>query len=215
MSRVYDEQLLRNPILHRMPDNATSWNQMVRELSRYTSNGVIGAHNMDIDPVRFDGPVSPAAAPAAVVIPGGSTVYALQFSGAAVNEVFFRMAIPEWLRDDRFDLVFRIHWGPTTAAAGQVVWNVDYQVSDPGTALAGAATTVGIPGGFVATSGIADDHMVTELTAVAGSALATATAVTGEAGMLLGRFWRNPAAAADTYGAAAWLWRLEARFKEV
>lgn len=215
MSKVYDIAMLRDPVVCRAPPDELIWSKFIRQLSSFTNNGYTGAHNMDVDAVRFDGPVSPAAAPAVVAIPGGSTVYALQFSGAAVNEVFFRMAIPEWFRIDTFNLLFRVHWGPSSAAAGQVVWNVDYQVSDPGTALAGPATTVGIPAGFIATSGTADDHQVTDLTAIAGSGLATATAVSGEASMLLGRLWRNPADANDTYAAAVWLWRLEARFVEV
>lgn len=199
----------------RMPATPMDWSQFIRELSRYTANGYTGALNIKHDQIVFDGPPSAAAAPAAVAIPVGSTVIARQFSGAAVNELFFTMVIPEWFRHDGFNLVFRVHWGPTSAAAAQVVWNLDYILSDPGTVLAGPATTVGIPAGFVATGGVADAHIVTDLTAITGSALATATAAAGEASMMMGRFWRNPAAAADTYAAASWLWRLEARWVEV
>lgn len=214
MSAIYDYTLLRNPMFQVAPVGNSTWNRFMRELSRYTANGFTGAYNLDCDPVPFES-MATAAAPAVVAIPGGSTVVARQFSGAAVNEVFFTLAIPEWFRNANFNLEFRVHWGPTTGAAAQVVWAVDYELSDPGTALAGPATSLAIPAGWVATGGVADAHIVTPLATVSGSALATATAAAGEASMLLGRLWRNPLSANDTYAAAAWLWRLEARWVEV
>jgi hypothetical protein len=216
VSRVYDNLLLRNPMLQAPPVNGTMWLRFMREFSRYTNNGYLGAINMDVDAVRFDR-TGAGVPPAVVVVPVASTVYCYQFSGAALNELFFTLAVPEWFRSDTHNLVFHVHWGPTSAVAGQVVWKVDYIVSDPGTALAGPAVTVAIPTtGWVATGGVADAHIVTDLTAIAGSALMTATAATGTASMLLGRLYRDSVADAnDTYAAASWMWRLEAKFTEV
>lgn len=213
MSLVYDQAMLSSPGVQRMPVGEADWLSFIRELSKLTCNGFTGARNLGGDPVAFEG-MATAAAPAVVAIPGGSTVYARQFSGAAVNELFFTLAIPEWARNDNFTLDFLAHWGPINAGAGNVVWKIDYELSDPGTALAGPATTLGVPGVSVAAGGMADAHIVTSFTSIAGSALATPTAAAGVSGMMLGRLWRNPADAADTYASAAWLWRLEARFTE-
>lgn len=213
MSRVYDNAVLSNPGMQNMPVSGNDWSVFVRTLSTVTSNGYTGAMNLIVDPVRFSGIVT-AAAPAVAAIPGGSTVYAQQFSGAAVNELFFSVVVPEWSRNDGFSLEFVLHWGPTTAAAGNLVWNIDYQVSDPGTAFAGPAVTVATASTPVAAGGVADAHISTAFTAIAGSALKSPTATDGVSSMMLGRLWRNPPHANDTYAAAAWLWRLEARLKE-
>lgn len=214
MSVVYDYALLKNPMCQKPPVDGFTWNRFMREMSRYTSNGFTGAYNLDCDPVAFS-PILTAAAPAVAAIPGGSTVVGWQFSGAAVNELFFTLAVPEWFRHDAFDLEFRVHWGPTTGAAAQVVWNVDYELSAPAGVLAGPATTISIPAGFDVTGGVADAHRMIALTPIAGSTFQVATAASGEATLLLGRLWRNPADAADTYAVASWLWRLEARWVEV
>jgi len=116
------------PVLH---GDATAWNDI----------------NISLVP-----PQGGAAAPAIIAFNGDANLDCYAFSGTnpTPDEIHSSLEI---LHDylEGSDLNFHIHWYPTTAAVGNVKWNLRYTWFNRGT-VPGAATTVSV---VEATSGVA------------------------------------------------------------
>ncbi len=156
------------PVLH---GDATAWNDI----------------NISLVP-----PQGGAAAPAIIAFNGDSRLDCYAFSGTnpTPDEIHSSLEI---LHDylEGSDLNFHIHWFPTTAAVGNVKWNLRYTWFNRGT-VPGAATTVSV---VSATSGVAWQEKSSGFT------------ISG-AGMTMGsRFvfsiFRAPTDPQDTYAANA------------
>jgi len=87
------------------------------------------------------------------------------------------------------DLDIDLHWGPTTANAGNVVWGLEYIWVNEGEAAPANSTIVEAA---VAVSGVAAEHQESNIATIDGTGKLPKS-------ILVGRFFRNGADAADTY----------------
>lgn len=128
-----------------------------------------------------------ASAPGIGVV-GGGTIQYLLFDGIATLEAV--SGVVEIQHDIVLNVVKpHVHWFPTTAAAGNVKWNLTYTINNVGQSEP-AETTVSVvtatPEAIQATVSGFPDIDVSGVTHGAQFSF---------------RLWRNPADAADTYGA--------------
>lgn len=132
-----------------------------------------------------------SSAPSLGILTGAIKVYNFDGSGPT-NEAF---ACLELLHDykEGTDIYPHLHWAPTTAAAGDVKWQLEYNVVSHGDAISGS-TTISVT---QAASGIKLNN----------AEFAPAISGTGRkiGDQIMFRLFRNPADAADTYEAPAGL----------
>lgn len=122
----------------------------------------------------------------------GGTIETKGFDGVATLEQLY--ANKELQHDylEGSDLVFHIHWAPTTAGAGNVKWNIDYTIERDvtGTIAAGSLSVVD------AASGTAWQPERVNIGTVNGANVLIADQI----GI---RLYRDPTDVQDTYGADA------------
>jgi len=140
--------------------------------------------------------LGPGATPPAVVNIAGSTIRAYAFIGTGGTQDELHGSC-EILHDylEGSDIVPHVHWSPTTAGAGDVKWQLSYIWINRG-GTAGASTVISV---VTAAGGTAWVGHISSFPAISG------------AGMEIGsrfmyRIFRDPADAADTYGADAVLY---------
>jgi len=156
-----------------------------------TGTGRVAACKViDAKGIKLGGSNDPAASQI-----GFTPVYL--FDSNADEEVFAGYCLPGSYEDGT-DIKPHIHWAPTTAAAGDVHWKIDWYfsrgnnselLSTPG----GGATTADIA--VDSTNSTQDEHLITAETTISGTGV-----VSGD--MLHLRVWRD-VSDADTYAADA------------
>ncbi len=136
---------------------------------------------------------------------GGSTgVFSWAFigTGALIEELFFSAQIPHGYVEGT-DLEAHVHWSPSTAAAGNVVWQLEYTVADEIAGVFGTTTLLVAPA--VSTESTQYKHIRSELGQIPGTGL-------GISSIIIGRIFRDPANGSDTYGADAFLLEVDFHF---
>ena len=101
------------------------------------------------------------------------------------------------------DVYPHVHWTPTDAGAGSVVWQLEYSWADIDEVFP-AVTPIEIAD---AAAGVAWTHQLASFAAVTGSG------ATGVSSMLVCRLFRDPAHASDTYGSDAALLEFDVHFE--
>lgn len=150
--------------------------------------------------------LAPGATPADMIIYGpGGNVRIRGFDGLVIVESMdFVAQLPHSYKIGS-DIHPHVHWCPTTNAAGNVIWRLDYYwVSINGL----IPVLAQIDTGAVAASGAAWQHLVAEFPDIAGS---PAGVPFGISSMLMCRIWRDPGT--DTYGDDAGLLEVDFHFQ--
>lgn len=130
---------------------------------------------------------------------GSTGVFTYLFDSSTANEVFFHLQLPHAYKLGS-NLRFRVHWAPTDADTGYVLWGLEYT-------LANVSTTFGDTLILEATAtahGAARFHHLTEL----GENTASDTLI---AAMLLCRLYRK--GSSDTYAGKAALLEFDVHYQ--
>lgn len=118
----------------------------------------------------------------------GSNIYLPAFDGTATSEQLFGSIEINHDYKEGTDLLFHVHWLPTTSSAGNVKWNLDYVIQNLNTPIS-AATTVSVT---TAASGTAWRSASSEFPAIFGKDIKVGA-------QFIFRLYRTPADVADTY----------------
>lgn len=123
----------------------------------------------------------------------GGTIYVRAFDGNATTEqLFFATEYNHDAKNDA-DIQFHLHWSPTTAAAGNVKWQLTYKWVNIDGSFAGAETTISV---VQAAGGVAWAGNKVGFPTVSGAGMRIGS-------QIIGRLFRDPGDVADTYGADA------------
>ncbi len=145
---------------------------------------------------------SGASAPDLVTWINASNLRVKAFDGTTTSEqLYFEVQFPHNYKEGT-DLHAHIHWGPTTADAGDVKWNLEYSWVNIGD-VAPAVQTVAATG---AAGGTAFRHNMVDLPVISGSGKTLSS-------MIVGRLYRNPSDGSDTYGFDAALLELDFHYQ--
>jgi hypothetical protein len=133
-----------------------------------------------------------ASAPDLEIAFGAGNVLLRTFDGNVTTEQLY--AADEMLHGyvEGTDIHFHIHWMPTTAAAGNVKWQLQYSWGNVG-AVMPAPTTITVTD---AAAGVAWTHQLSSFPVISGTGKEIGS-------QFAFRFFRVPNDAADTYGADA------------
>jgi len=126
----------------------------------------------------------------------GSNVYAYAFNGGVTTEQLFGAIEVPHSADENATITFHVHWMPTSAAAGNVRWALEYYLVSPDTTIPAAANAVVV---VQAAAGIAWRDQRADFPTIPQGA--DPALVIGS--QLVFRFYRNPNHADDTYAADA------------
>ena len=122
---------------------------------------------------------------------GSTGVYYYGFDASTEEEVFFTIQLPHRVKAGT-GIRPHIHWGPVNANAGNVVWGLEYCISNVGEAASNTTiiTATGAAPGALRT------QVITSFPEIAGTDIREST-------LLNCRFFRKAADALDTYAADA------------
>lgn len=140
---------------------------------------------------------------AQLVNDGGTSqgVYAQNFSAVVEQELFFWVQMPHaWFEGSAIRP--HVHWCPTTAAAGGVVWGLEYTIAKIGAVFPNTTIINAID----ATSSTALQHELAGF----GDLSMTGNTISTQIGC---RIFRNVAHASDTYAAAAALLEIDFHYQ--
>lgn len=121
---------------------------------------------------------------------GNLLAYAFAGTGAIVEQAFFNLQMSHKYKLGT-NLIAHIHWAPTTADAGNVVWQLEYFWADE-LGTYGAPTTITITD---ASDGTPWKHQIADFPVIAASA-GKGDSISS---ILVCRLFRDPAHASDTY----------------
>lgn len=140
-----------------------------------------------------------ASSPDLITLVSNISAYAFD-GGGTLEQLYGSFEIPHDYKEGT-DLRPHIHWTPTTAGAGNVVWNLEYSLAARSGTF-GASTTV------TATDAAAGAliHNAEEFTSISGSGITIGT-------VIMFRLYRDPTNVADTYGADAVLLSLGVHYE--
>lgn len=132
--------------------------------------------------------------PDAIKWKGTSTIYTRGFDGSSTSEQLFAGAELQHDYQEGSDLIFHIHWCPTTAGSGSVKWNIDYTIErdNVGTMQSGTLSVVD------STDGVAWIARRINIGTILGTDLKIGDQIAI-------RLYRNPSDSEDTYTADAGL----------
>jgi hypothetical protein len=133
-----------------------------------------------------------ATPPDSIPINGG-TIEVRAFDGVAITEQLFFGTEYNHEAKEGADIVFHLHWSPTTAGAGNVKWQLTYKWINIDGSFAGAETTISVT---QASGGVAWSSNKVSFPAVSGAGKTIGS-------QIVGRLFRDPTDAADTYAADA------------
>jgi hypothetical protein len=173
---------------------------VTRIVNRLIYGGALPSRYDDVAVPAILAKVGPTRAPTFALFRSDSAasqgVWAYQFDGSAVQEVHFAIQLPHRYAEGTM-LYPHVHWAPTNADAGNVVWELEYT-------LANISGTFGLTAlsYCTGTAGVAYQHTLTEFAGI------TATAATMSA-LLLGRLARLATAGGDTYSGQAALFSVD------
>lgn len=143
-----------------------------------------------------------AAAPDQVTWVSASNLKVRGFDGTNTTEMlYFEAQFPHAYKEGS-DIHAHVHWGPTTANAGNVKWNMEYSWVNIGD-VAPAVTTTSV---VQAAGGTAYKHNMVDFPVISGSGKTLSS-------MLVGRLYRNPTDDADTYAYDAALLEIDFHFQ--
>lgn len=133
--------------------------------------------------------LAPGAVPADPIVYGPAGAVRIRgFNGAGVTESLdFTAQLPHGYKEGT-NLEPHVHWCPTTANAGNVIWRLDYYWLNVNATI---PVLTQVDTGAVAAGGVAWAHQVAELPAIVGAGFLLSS-------MLMCRIWRDPTGA-DTY----------------
>jgi hypothetical protein len=133
--------------------------------------------------------LAPGATPADPIIYGSSGAVRIRgFDGAAaVESMDFTAQLPHGYKEGT-DLEPHVHWCPTTANSGNVVWRLDYYWLDINGVIPVLAQIATTP---QAAGGTAWKHLLADLPVISGVGKTISS-------MLMCRIWRDPTGT-DTY----------------
>lgn len=106
------------------------------------------------------------SAPAFAVFIGG--IFEYRFDAGQANEVHGSFEIQHDYKEGTA-LDFHVHWSPSTTNAGNIVWGVEYVVSNIGSAFAATAETVSMTP--AAAPGVLRRHVLSDVAQVPGTGL--------------------------------------------
>lgn len=122
---------------------------------------------------------------------GSTGVYYYGFDPTTEEEVFFTIQLPHRVKAGT-QIKPHVHWGPTTTGVGNVVWGLEYCISN----VNEPASNTTILTATGAAPGTLKQQVITGFPPIAGTQLR-------ESSLLNCRFFRKAADAADTYAADA------------
>lgn len=134
----------------------------------------------------------PGANPPGAAVVGNFSVLQFTGVGATVEQVFFEFHIPVDM-DLTENLSVHIHWAPSTAAAGNVKWQLDWVAINSGELLTAGVTSTSV---VDATTSTQDELQESDDMTIASASLSAEDVI----GI---RIYRDPADVADTYAADA------------
>jgi hypothetical protein len=129
-------------------------------------------------------------------------IYAFDGAGVLVEEVFLSVQLPHRYREGT-DVYPHVHWVPTTAGAGSVVWQLEYAAANPVTGVFPNVSTIEIAD---AAAGVAWQHQIAPFAAIDGSDFKIST-------MLHCRLFRDPTHGSDDYAGDAGFLEFDLHFE--
>lgn len=128
-----------------------------------------------------------ASAPELIALSGGLLIYGFD-GNATLEQGYFVIQMPHTYKTGT-DLHPHVHWAKSVDATGNVVWFLEYALADinaayPSTTTISAVCTAAV-GAWI--------HTKSDLPVI------SSPSITGISSMLVGRLYRNPADALDTY----------------
>lgn len=132
---------------------------------------------------------------------GNLKAYLFAGTGVVVEEVHFAVQIPHGWKEGSV-LYPHVHWTPTTADAGNVHWQMEYTFANVNDAFP-AVTTIS---GTDAAATTAWTHQIDPLTSIDGKDKKLSA-------MFVGRLFRDPAHASDTYAFDAALLEIDIHYE--
>lgn len=131
---------------------------------------------------------------------GSAGVFSSSFSAVAIEQLFFIAQLPHYYKQGT-NIRPHIHWSPSDAAAGNVVWGLEYSVQNPANAPFGLTTAIGV---IQAAAGVAFQHQRASFPEINGSGFRISA-------LIIGRIFRNTVG--NTYGSAAFAHDLDFHFQ--
>lgn len=175
--------------------------------------GVLQSYAGDIDTnVRWDDLRIPglsvrtgASAPDLVAFGASESLAVLSFDGVNTTEqVFFTVQLPHSYKEGTA-LSPHVHWTPTSTAAGNVIWNLEYSWQNINGTFPTATTTISTTA--QAAGGTPWVQKIAEFSDIVGTGKLISS-------MLVCRLYRNPSAAGDTYGDDAAFLEIDFHFQQ-
>lgn len=129
---------------------------------------------------------------------GGLQVYLFSGAGGPTQSVHFTIQLSHAYKVGT-NLGLHVHWAPSTAAAGNVKWFIEYAWANIDAAFGAPSSDSTI----TAAAGVAWQHQVSAFTSIVGTGK-------GISSVLVGRLYRSSADGDDSYGASAALLGIDA-----
>jgi hypothetical protein len=161
------------------------------------------------DDLRISGASSRlgATAPSLSAFLGAGGIKALTFDSGQHDEVHFEVQLPHNWKEGS-NIYPHVHWTPTTADAGNVVWQLDYTWASHSGTFGAAAT---MASAATAAGGTAWVHKMTDL--LEGGKNYIAGTGQGISSMLVCRLHRDAGKGADTLAAAVAFLEFDVHFE--
>jgi hypothetical protein len=103
--------------------------------------------------------------PAFAAFLGG--IYTFRFDAGSADEVHGAVELQHDYREGS-NLVFHVHWSPSTTNTGNIVWGVEYTVQNPNGVFAAPTTVAMTP---AAASGTVARHQLNNIVTITGTGL--------------------------------------------
>lgn len=133
---------------------------------------------------------------------GSVGVYALAFDNVRDEEVFFSVQMPHSYKEGS-DIDPHVHWAPSSGAAGDVIWALEYVWADETTGVFGNTTIITIT---TATAEVSHKHQRAEFAYISGTGKKISS-------MLMCRLYRFATSASDDYAADVFLLEFDFHFR--
>jgi len=146
---------------------------------------------------------NPSASPTLGAFLGAGSLQVWRFTGTGVltEEVFFTIQLPHKYKEGT-DIIPHVHWTPTDANAGDVVWQLEYTWQNINGTF-GASTTITVTD---STNTTAWEHLVASFSAITGTNMDISS-------ILVCRLFRDPAHGSDTYTSDAAFLEIDFHFE--
>lgn len=130
-------------------------------------------------------------------------IYGLRFDdGATAPEIHGSIEIPHSYKEGT-DLVFHIHWSPTTTNTGNCRWGIEYSCANAGSAFPTSTTAYAVQAG----SGTVNQNQLLDIVTISGTGRKISD-------IIAFRLFRDAPNAADTFTGNAFLWQIGIHFEK-